>query len=67
MVAEWLSDDDGLVSLAIVEEADEIIYGEGGEIVRKRSMQFSNFPTLMQDLSRRCIAMRGGEWVLVPS
>ena len=31
MMAEWLSDDDGLVPLAIVGEADEISYSEGGE------------------------------------
>ena len=31
MTAEWLSDDDGLVLLAIVGEADEISYREGGE------------------------------------
>ena len=28
---------------------------------------FKKIPTLMQDLSRRCIAMRGGECVHVPS
>ena len=31
MMAEWLSDDDGPVPLAIVGEADEISYREGGE------------------------------------
>ena len=31
MIAEWLSDDDGPVPLAIVGEADEISYNEGGE------------------------------------
>ena len=31
MMAEWLSDDEGLVPLAIVGEADEISYREGGE------------------------------------
>ena len=31
MMAEWLSDDDGPVTLAIVREADEISYREGGE------------------------------------
>ena len=31
MTAEWLSDDDGLVPLAIVGEAGEISYREGGE------------------------------------
>ena len=31
MTAEWLSDDDGPVPLAIVGEADEISYKEGGE------------------------------------
>ena len=31
MTAEWLSDDDGPVPLAIVGEADEISYREGGE------------------------------------
>ena len=31
MMAEWLSDDDRLVPLAIVGEADEISYREGGE------------------------------------
>jgi hypothetical protein len=30
MTAEWLSDDDGPVPLAIVGEADEISYREGG-------------------------------------
>ena len=35
--------------------------------VGERSMQFQKNPTLMQDLSRRCIAMRGGECVSVPS
>ena len=31
MTAEWLSDDNGPVPLAIVGEADEISYREGGE------------------------------------
>ena len=31
MTAEWLSDDDGPVPLAIVGEADEISYREGAE------------------------------------
>ena len=31
MTVKWLSDDDGLVPLAIVAEADEISYWEGGE------------------------------------
>ena len=31
MAAEWLSDDDGLVPSAIVGEANEISYREGGE------------------------------------
>ena len=31
MIAEWLSDDDGLVPLTIVKEAHEISYREGGE------------------------------------
>ena len=31
MTAEWLSDNDGPVPLAIVGEADEISYREGGE------------------------------------
>ena len=31
MMAEWQSDDDGPVPLAIVGEADEISYREGGE------------------------------------
>jgi hypothetical protein len=31
MMAEWPSDDDGLVPLAIVGESDEISYREGGE------------------------------------
>ena len=35
-----------------------------GNIVGKRSMQFQKFPTLTQDLSRRCIATRGGECCL---
>ena len=33
MMAEWLSDDDGPMSFAIVEEADEISYMQGGENV----------------------------------
>ena len=37
MTAEWLSDDDGPVPLAIVGEADEISYREGG----KNAMQDS--------------------------
>ena len=31
MTAEWLSDDDGPVPLAIVGEADGISYRDGGE------------------------------------
>ena len=31
MTAEWLSDDNGPVPLAIVGEVDEISYREGGE------------------------------------
>ena len=31
MTAEWLSDDNGLVPLAIVGEVDELSYREGGE------------------------------------
>ena len=31
MTAEWLSDDDGPMPLAIVGEADKINYREGGE------------------------------------
>ena len=31
MTAEWLSDDDGPVPLAIVGEEDEISYSEGGK------------------------------------
>ena len=31
MTAEWLRDNDGPVPLAIVGEADEISYWEGGE------------------------------------
>ena len=31
MTAEWLSDDDGPVPLAIVGEVDEINYREGGQ------------------------------------
>ena len=31
MMAEWLSNDDGLVPLAIVGEANEISYTKGGE------------------------------------
>ena len=31
MTAEWLSDDDGPVPLAIVGQANEISYREGGE------------------------------------
>ena len=37
MTAEWLSDDDGPVPLAIVGEADEISYREGGENVTQDS------------------------------
>ena len=37
MTAEWLSDDDGPVPLAIVGEADEISYWEGGENVTQDS------------------------------
>ena len=37
MMAEWLSDDDGPVPLAIVGEADEISYTEGGENVTQDS------------------------------
>ena len=37
MTAEWLSDDDGPVPLAIVGEADEITYREGGENVTQDS------------------------------
>ena len=33
MIVQWLSDDDGPVPLAIVGEADEISYKEGGENV----------------------------------
>ena len=32
MTVEWLRDDDRLVPLVIVEEADEISYMEGGEM-----------------------------------
>ena len=31
MTAEWLSDDDGPVPLALMGEADDISYREGGE------------------------------------
>ena len=31
MTVEWLSDDDGPVPLAILGQADEISYSEGGE------------------------------------
>ena len=37
MPAEWLSDEDGPVPLAIVGEADEISYREGGENVTQDS------------------------------
>ena len=37
MTAEWLSDDEGPVPLAIVEEADEISYKEGGENAKQDS------------------------------
>ena len=37
MMVEWLSDDDGAVPLAIVGEADEISYREGGENVMQDS------------------------------
>ena len=35
--------------------------------VGEHSMQFQKFPPVTQDLSRRCIATRGGECVYVPS
>ena len=35
MTAEWLSDDDGPVPLAIMGEADDISYREGGENVTR--------------------------------
>ena len=38
MTAEWLSDDDGPVPLAIVGEADEISYREGGENATQDSL-----------------------------
>ena len=37
MTAEWLSDEDGPVPLAIMGEADEIRYREGGENVTRDS------------------------------
>ena len=37
MTAEWLSDDDGPVPLAIVGEVDEISYREGGENATQES------------------------------
>ena len=33
MTAEWLNNDDGLVTLAIVGETDEISYREGGGLL----------------------------------
>ena len=38
MTAEWLSDDDGPVSVLILGEADEISYREGGENATQYSM-----------------------------
>ena len=35
MMAEWLSDRDGPVPLAIVGEADEISFRDGGEMRRR--------------------------------
>ena len=35
--------------------------------IGERSMQFQKFPMLMRNLSRRCIATRGGECFHVPS
>ena len=43
MTAEWLSDDDGLVPLAIVGEADQINYREGGENATQDSPAMSVF------------------------
>ena len=37
MTVEWLSDNDGPVPLAIVGEADEISYREGGENATQES------------------------------
>ena len=37
MTAEWLSNHDGLVPLAIVGEVDEISYKEGGENAMQES------------------------------
>ena len=37
MTVEWLSDDDGPVPLANVEEVDEISYRDGGENVTQDS------------------------------
>ena len=38
MMAEWLSDDDGTVPVAILGEADEISYREGGENATQDSL-----------------------------
>ena len=38
MTAEWLSDDNGPVPLAIVGEADEISYREGAENAMQDSL-----------------------------
>ena len=38
MTAKWLSDNDGLVPLAIAGEADEISYREGGENAMQDSL-----------------------------
>ena len=43
MRTEWLNDDDGPVPLAIVGEADEISYREGGENVTRDSPDVTVF------------------------
>ena len=58
MTAEWLSDDNGPVPLAIVGEADEISYREGGENVTHDS------PTVMVFIAGRYAL---GFWEISPS
>ena len=43
MTAEWLRDNDGPVPLAIVGEADDISYMEGGENVTQDSLAMRVF------------------------
>ena len=43
MMAEWLSDDDGPVPLAIVIEVDEISYMDGGKNATQDSLSVRFF------------------------